>query len=59
MEFIREMKLECTEFQLNFKKTKMYQKDVHKYYIIDCNLSIYILDALKDDRKYLAANGLY
>ena len=37
----------------------MYQKDVHKYYIIDCNLSIYILDALKDDRKYLAANGLY
>ena len=59
MEFIRKMKLECTEFQLNFKKTKMYQKDVHKYYIIDCNLTVYILDALKDDRKYLGANGLY
>lgn len=38
----------------------MYQKDVHKCCsIIDCNLTIYILDALKDDRKYLGANGLY
>lgn len=60
MEFIKKKKkLECTEFQLNFKKTKMYQKDVHKCCIIDCNLTIYILDALKDDRKYLGANGLY